>query len=191
MNWSSWGLGQVMGAHWEWLGFASVDALVAEARGGVAGQVRLMARYIEKAGLPQRCAAHDWEAFAHGYNGPGYIAGTRYDTRIAAAYQRYAGGGISDGSSRAAASTGLAGRGRRPICSAGLPRLAICCTCDGDFGPLTAAALKRFQASRRLKPDGIAGPKTLAALEASPAHRIPPDMWTALKGWLAGLFERA
>ena len=30
----SWGLGQVMGAHWAWLGFADVDALVAEARDG-------------------------------------------------------------------------------------------------------------------------------------------------------------
>ena len=40
-----------MGAHWAWLGFADVDALVAEARSGAAGQARLMARYIKKAGL--------------------------------------------------------------------------------------------------------------------------------------------
>jgi hypothetical protein len=51
---TSWGIGQVMGAHWAWLGYANVDALVAEARSGVQGQLRLMARYIEKAGLLQR-----------------------------------------------------------------------------------------------------------------------------------------
>jgi hypothetical protein len=42
-----------MGAHWAWLGFDSVDALVEEARSGAAGQARLMARYIEKAGLAE------------------------------------------------------------------------------------------------------------------------------------------
>lgn len=34
----SWGMGQVMGAHWAWLGYASVDALVSEARDGPAGR---------------------------------------------------------------------------------------------------------------------------------------------------------
>ncbi|HEY4192201.1 MAG TPA: N-acetylmuramidase domain-containing protein, partial [Mesorhizobium sp.] len=64
----SWGLGQVMGAHWAWLGYASVDALVAEARSGVAGQARLMALYIDKAGLAEALRNHDWIAFAKGYN---------------------------------------------------------------------------------------------------------------------------
>ena len=36
----SWGLGQVMGAHWAWLGYAGIDALVAEARSGAGGQAR-------------------------------------------------------------------------------------------------------------------------------------------------------
>jgi|GEM_PF-5668082 len=47
----SWGLGQVMGAHWRWLGYANIDELVAEARRSVAGQATLMARYVDKAGL--------------------------------------------------------------------------------------------------------------------------------------------
>ncbi|QPC85430.1 DUF3380 domain-containing protein [Mesorhizobium sp. NBSH29] len=84
----SWGLGQVMGAHWAWLGYASVDALANEARSGVAGQVRLMARYIEKAGLAPALRARDWKAFALGYNGPGF-AKNRYDERMAEAYHRY------------------------------------------------------------------------------------------------------
>ncbi len=35
---------------------------------------------------------------------------------------------------------------------------------DGDLGPATLAAIKAFQTSRGLVPDGIAGPQTLAAL---------------------------
>lgn len=84
----SWGLGQVMGAHWAWLGYGDIDALVAEARSGPAGQARLMARFIEKAGLAGALRAHDWKAFARGYNGPGYRR-FRYDDRIESAYRRY------------------------------------------------------------------------------------------------------
>lgn len=38
---------------------------------------------------------------------------------------------------------------------------------DGDFGPKTAAAIRRFQASQRLVPDGVAGTMTWAALSAA------------------------
>lgn len=84
----SWGLGQVMGAHWAWLGYADVAALVAEARSGAGGQARLMARYIEKAGLAPSIRKRDWTAFARGYNGPAF-ARNGYDRKIAAAYKRY------------------------------------------------------------------------------------------------------
>jgi hypothetical protein len=87
---ASWGLGQVMGAHWAWLGYASVDAFVAEARSGASGQARQMARYIAKAGLIPAIARRDWAAVARGYNGPGY-AKNRYDERLAAAFARHGG----------------------------------------------------------------------------------------------------
>ena len=84
---TSWGLGQVMGAHWKWLGFASVDALVAEARSGAKGQISLMTRYIDKAGLVPAIRAGDWKTFAGGYNGPAY-ARHRYDVKIKQAYEK-------------------------------------------------------------------------------------------------------
>ncbi|CAG0965881.1 MAG: N-acetylmuramidase family protein [Rhizobiaceae bacterium] len=86
---TSWGIGQVMGAHWDWLGYASVDDLVAEARSGAAGQARLMARFISRAGLRPALRAHDWPAFARGYNGAGYKA-NGYHTKMAEAYRRFA-----------------------------------------------------------------------------------------------------
>jgi N-acetylmuramidase len=84
----SWGVGQVMGAHWEWLGFGSVMELVELCRRDVAGQVELMARYIDKAGLGPSLRDKDWTAFARGYNGPGYKK-AGYHTKIEAAFRRY------------------------------------------------------------------------------------------------------
>lgn len=68
-----------MGAHWEWLGYSSIDELVAEARSSVGGQVRLMLKFIDKAGLKTALEQKDWRSFAR----------NQYDSRMAAAFERW------------------------------------------------------------------------------------------------------
>ena len=189
----SWGLGQVMGAHWEWLGFAEVGALVEEARTGAAGQARLMARFIEKSGLKEALGSRDWQAFARGYNGPGFTKNA-YDTKLAAAYRRYAG---MDG--KPAAPGGSAG-GPPPLLGRGsagdavrdlqqnLSALGYPLAADGIFGKDTEKALRAFQRDHGLDADGIAGPKTFAAIgEALP---FGGDWWRGMWRWASGWFGR-
>jgi hypothetical protein len=181
----SWGLGQVMGAHWAWLGYASVGAMVAEARKSVAGQARLMALYIEKAGLAEALRTHDWEAFARGYNGPGYKK-YAYDEKIASAYDRYA--------AKPGAKPAVLRRGSRGEAVLALQRdlaaLGYKLDADGAYGPGTAEAVKRFQAEHGLEADGIAGPRTLKAIgDALAPNGIPSRWWSALRAWLKHVFR--
>lgn len=82
---TSWGLGQVMGAHWQWLGFKNIDVLVALARNSVSGQIILMTRFILQSGLQQSLHKQDWVHFAKSYNGPAY-AKNQYDLKLEAAW---------------------------------------------------------------------------------------------------------
>jgi hypothetical protein len=149
----SWGLGQVMGANWRDLGFASVEELVARVKSDVGGQADLMARFIDRNGLRDELQRHDWHGFARRYNGPGYRR-NRYAEKMAAAYRRYSGqsnqpaGGVLD------IQQDLKALGYDPG------------PLDGRNGPRTTAAVKRFQADNGLAVDGLAGPMTLAEIDA-------------------------
>lgn len=161
----SWGVGQVMGAHWRMLGFASVTELVNLCRRDVAGQIEVMARYIDKAGLADALRRRDWPGFARGYNGPNYRANA-YDTKMAAAYGRWSTtlGTPAKPDPRPTLRLGNKGRHvadlQRLLGGRGHRLLA-----DGDFGPRTDNAVRAYQTGARLAPDGIVGPKTWAALE--------------------------
>lgn len=161
----SFGVGQVMGAHWKVLGFASVTALVNLARSGAGGQIELMARFIEQTGLQRALQRRDWAGFARGYNGPGYAA-NNYDRKMAAAERRYASAIGGTPASSAAGMLRLGSRGARVReLQQLLLRAGHAVSVDGNFGPATERALRKFQAEDELEQDGLAGPETMRALE--------------------------
>ncbi|MGI9352963.1 MAG: N-acetylmuramidase domain-containing protein [Rhizobiaceae bacterium] len=167
----SWGVGQVMGDHWRWLGYASIDALVNEARQDAKGQVQLMMRYIRNAGLVEKLKIHDWSGFARAYNGPGYRK-YKYDTRMHDAYKRHV-----HRFDRPVAGCFLPARngmhllryGSKGVCvrelKQNLKSLGFFLDVDGDFGPATEKMLRAFQSEYRLVADGIFGQKTLERMQ--------------------------
>ena len=182
----SWGLGQVMGAHWAWLGFDSVDELESEARSGAAGQARLMARYIEKAGLSGALTARNWNAFARGYNGPDYRR-YRYHTRIAAAYQTYH-GRSPDAEPSAELKLGDSGVAVRQL-QVELAARGLFVATDGLFGRRTERAVREFQRNQDLVADGVAGTKTMARLRDWPSQTLRPTATSRLLASFKSLFR--
>lgn len=153
----SWGVGQVMGAHWKWLDYSSVLEMVDRSRADLEGQLELMCRFIEKSGLKGALARQDWKTFAAGYNGPAFMK-YGYHTRLAAAYARH------DGQMRP-----VAGRDGRVLeIQSRLNAHGFIVTVDGWRGRKTTSAIKAFQKARGLLADGIVGSLTAAALAASP-----------------------
>ena len=181
----SWGAGQVMGAHWEWLGFRSVTELVNLCRSGAAGQIELMAMFIRKAGLGGALRARDWEAFAKGYNGPAY-AKNAYHTKMAAAYKRWKSGAAVVRQS----ADGTVMKLQQRLVAHGF-KVAT----DGIRGPKTNSALKAFQKAKCLVVDGIAGSATWKALnapalgETKPSTPVPASPEPQRKGFWARLWS--
>jgi len=85
---ASWGIGQVMGLNSSVAGYTDVEAMASAMMASENEQLAAMAGFIIHNGLHRALSAHDWASFARGYNGPGY-AKNKYDTKLAAAYQKY------------------------------------------------------------------------------------------------------
>jgi len=98
---TSWGIGQIMGFNAEIAGYSDAETLVNAMTVSEDEQLRAMTGEIIHNGLHKALSAHDWPAFARGYNGLEY-AKNKYDTRLAAAYQKYTAGPLPDIDLRAA-----------------------------------------------------------------------------------------
>lgn len=88
---ASWGAFQIMGENYSMTGASSLLAFVSDEFASEAKQLKHFEGYIRSSGLTNALRAHDWAAFANGYNGAGY-ARNHYDTNMAAAYARRTGG---------------------------------------------------------------------------------------------------
>lgn len=87
----SWGQFQIMGYHWQTLGYDSIEAFVAEMKRSEAAQLEAFCRFIEADPvLDKALKARKWAAFAERYNGADYKANL-YDVKLARAYDRHTG----------------------------------------------------------------------------------------------------
>lgn len=84
---ASWGLPQIMGENHSAAGYDSAKEMVADFLLGEDQQIVAMARFVEANRLAGALRAHDWAAFARGYNGAGYRR-NQYDVLLARAYER-------------------------------------------------------------------------------------------------------
>lgn len=84
---TSWGLGQVMGAHGRLLGYGDALGLAAAARTSISGQLGIVANFLKQGALGTILARGEVEVFARRYNGPNFRQ-NRYDEKITAALRR-------------------------------------------------------------------------------------------------------
>lgn len=88
----SWGQFQIMGYHWQALGYAGIDAFVTAMVTNEAAQLDAFVRFIEAdPALLKALKSRKWADFARGYNGPAYKANL-YDVKLARAFDRFAAG---------------------------------------------------------------------------------------------------
>ena len=86
---ASWGAFQIMGYHWQRLGYDSLDTFVADMQHSEGRQLDAFVRFIEaNPHLHKALRAGKWAQFAAGYNGPDYKANL-YDVKLARAFERY------------------------------------------------------------------------------------------------------
>jgi zinc D-Ala-D-Ala carboxypeptidase len=80
---------------------------------------------------------------------------------------------------------------------AGYPGYGSVLAIDGDYGPATAAAVKRFQAAYGLTVDGIAGPQTFGQIyslqkaDCTPLHFAYSEMNQCNSDWSGGAVPAA
>lgn len=91
MKSASIGRFQILGANYAECGYTNVGAFWTAMQKGEDAHLIAFCRFVKFEELHFALRAHDWAAFARSYNGPGYKK-NQYDTKLAAAYKKHAGG---------------------------------------------------------------------------------------------------
>ena len=147
---ASWGLAQIMGMNFASAGHPDVEAMVSAMSDSEDAQLAAFVAFLKGNRLDQHLQAHNWAAFAKGYNGSNYAI-NQYDTKLAQAYQKYSTGPLPDIKLRAA---------QLYLTFAGLNPGPV----DGLMGSRTKTALQTWQQRQGLPQTGLADDATLAAL---------------------------
>lgn len=90
---ASWGMYQIMGYHYENLGYSSINDFVNKMNHHEREHMKAFGRFIEKTFYKSKNLIHwlkvkDWKKFARAYNGPSY-ATNKYDEKLERAYNRF------------------------------------------------------------------------------------------------------
>lgn len=86
---ASWGLFQIMGYHWETLGYPTLQAFINGMYHSEGDQLEAFVRFIRaNPNIHRALKAKDWPKVAAGYNGANYKINS-YDTKLAAAFARH------------------------------------------------------------------------------------------------------
>jgi hypothetical protein len=149
---TSWGIGQIMGQNYALAGFGAVEDMVAAMSESENQQLAAMGNFLTNSALNVPLQAHDWTAFARGYNGPNYSI-NQYDRRLNGEFQKYSVGLAPDLNVRA---------GQLYLTYLGFQPGLI----DGIPGVRTLSALAQFQAQRGLQKNAAIGADTVAQLLA-------------------------
>jgi hypothetical protein len=85
----SWGLFQILGLHWQALGYPTLQAFVNAMYHNEADQLEAFVRFIKiNPALHAALKAQQWAKVASGYNGPNFQINA-YDKKLAAAFARH------------------------------------------------------------------------------------------------------
>lgn len=85
---ASWGLFQIMGFHYEKLGFATVSDFVSEMKRSEGSQLKIFGKFLRINNLVKYLQNKQWAEFAKRYNGPLY-AQNKYDIKLAQSYDAF------------------------------------------------------------------------------------------------------
>lgn len=87
---ASWGMFQIMGFHWQYLGYPSVKRFVRLMQKSEGEHLKAFVRFVQSENLAGFLRNRDWAGFARRYNGRDYRK-NRYDTKLAKAYEKFSG----------------------------------------------------------------------------------------------------
>jgi len=87
---TSWGAFQIMGYHYEPLGYPFINAFVIDIYKNEANHLRAFGRYLQANNLLKPLKDKNWVKFARDNNGPAYSQ-NKYDIKLKNAYVIYAG----------------------------------------------------------------------------------------------------
>jgi N-acetylmuramidase/Putative peptidoglycan binding domain len=153
---ASWGIGQVMGNNFAMVGFPDVETMVAAMSESEDNQLTAVGAFLTATKLDLSLQAHDWTAFARGYNGPNFAI-NHYDSRLNGEFQKFSAGNLPDTLARAVQLYLLyLGFHPGPV--------------DGVAGSQTLSALAQFQSQNGLPVSSTVDADTITQLQ----NALPP-----------------